>query len=248
MTAANFVCRLFTKDYPTLFVIRTPEMEEAILRGADFDGTVGSLEQLDKDALGDESSNSKNLAPLTLESVKNHGEQTIFSAVHNGNLLSLAASKNLGDHPHVLIPSCSPFACKNGDTGPHGLSATYSESTVSFRLLLFGSISLLAIEVFLYFNLSGFKSGPGSTNVQKGFTMAWVVLGSYYGGLAGLSAIVYNHISNTLFSMSGTVGFTERMISLLMLLLWFGAGLTPAIGGMVIVGLMIKDFGQCTRV
>ena len=45
MSIVNLVCNLVAPDYPAIYLVRSQEMDEAIARGAQIDGTVGRLVQ-----------------------------------------------------------------------------------------------------------------------------------------------------------------------------------------------------------
>jgi hypothetical protein len=49
MSILNLVSQLLNPDYPTLFIIRSPEMFEAERRGAFFDGVIGSTVSMEKE-------------------------------------------------------------------------------------------------------------------------------------------------------------------------------------------------------
>ena len=79
--------------------------------------------------------------------------------------------------------------------------------------------------------------------------MSWIILGSY-GGWVGPIFHAYESILGSIKREAGE-GILWWIVFLavtLTPLVAASAFLVPAIGGMVMVGLMIKDFGQCTRI
>jgi hypothetical protein len=96
--------------------------------------------------------------------------------------------------------------------------------------LLLGLIPLAIIGA-----LSRFQAG-NSTSLQRGFTMSWLVLGIFFG-------FFFEDFSEPPSSSitQGTIGGMVNGI-------YLGAAIggCSAIGGMVVVGQMIQDFGICT--
>ena len=73
--------------------------------------------------------------------------------------------------------------------------------------------------------LSGFRK-QNSTPLQQGFTMAWLAFGTVSCG------VNVSNIRNP--DMSWSVIF------------WISIGVIPAIGAMVVVGMMLRDYGICS--
>ena len=89
--------------------------------------------------------------------------------------------------------------------------------------------------------------------------MSWMILGSF-GVWAGLlfhlwDAVVVREWANLKEDL-GKIGLIDRWLFLCLLgqrifsaaILAVVVCFTPAVGGMIVVGLMIKNFGQCTRI
>ncbi|KAI3320667.1 hypothetical protein HD806DRAFT_505814 [Xylariaceae sp. AK1471] len=101
--------------------------------------------------------------------------------------------------------------------------------------ILIGSIPL-AITGFL----SGFQT-QSSTSLQRGFTMSWLVLGIVIG--TGLP-IIYDDLSYMIMR-AGSFGFGPHLGIDMRFFACLIYGIA-AIGGMIVVGQMIRDYGVCT--
>jgi hypothetical protein len=78
--------------------------------------------------------------------------------------------------------------------------------------------------------LSKFQSRQ-STSMERGFTISWIVVSVLFGP-------IYKFFYQILDP-------DQRMAFAIVFAIVFG---TPAIGGMVVVGKMIKDFGACSLI
>lgn len=87
--------------------------------------------------------------------------------------------------------------------------------------------------------LSRFQT-EDSTSVQRGFTISWLVLGI----VMGISFLTATEGSNRRILY---LGGSQKSVILFLTLFYLVWGVC-AIGGMVVVGLMSRDYGICTRV
>jgi hypothetical protein len=105
------------------------------------------------------------------------------------------------------------------------------------------TINVLRLGILLNFvplavvgGLSGFQPG-NSTQTERGFTMSWLVIGMIYGMYFGFVPVP---------RLSRRQGFdSEGPVELFAFISILAV---PAVGGMVVVGRMIRDFGVCTLV
>ncbi|KAL6892437.1 hypothetical protein HDV57DRAFT_482018 [Trichoderma longibrachiatum] len=88
--------------------------------------------------------------------------------------------------------------------------------------------------------LSGFQPG-NSTQMERGFTMSWLVVGIFYGVGYGLQ--VFTPLADM--ALGGKSKWVLVLISCTALLLAVGVLM---VGGMVVVGKMIRRFGICTLI
>lgn len=94
--------------------------------------------------------------------------------------------------------------------------AEHSDFGVAGWTLLLGMVPLIVVGA-----LSHFQNG-GSTTTQRGFTMSWLILSIVYGNMVGDDIL------------ADTLGSAMLILAI------------APVGGMVVVGLMIRDFGICT--
>ena len=102
-----------------------------------------------------------------------------------------------------------------------------------YRLLV---AVLVTVPLIIVGVLSGFRSGDSSTTAQQGWIMAWLALGSISSSL---------WLRSVLARLGAVRGTLEDIFwtSFLSIPLWI-----PAIGGMVMVGLELREYGVCTRI
>jgi hypothetical protein len=93
--------------------------------------------------------------------------------------------------------------------------------------------------------LSGFQS-QHSTLVQRLFTMWWLVASMVLGPLLGFSLYGIKDSLTARWSKRNKVKPLLEFILILLMLICFCV--TPFVGGVVVVMMMIRDYGICTRV
>jgi len=98
-------------------------------------------------------------------------------------------------------------------------SRAYRDYWARSLALFFALIPLIIVGCLSRF------AARSSTPLQRGFTMSWLVVGTT-GGWGELYNILDNILLNIVPMLSAIV---------------------PALGGMVVVGMMLHDFGVCTR-
>ena len=119
-----------------------------------------------------------------------------------------------------------------------GQGAAPSETTFLWKdqLLIHaicGALLGAAVVLGIMGGLSGCKP-RNSTSLQRGFTMTWLVV-----------SIAFAPVGRMMLVAGTQGGFkTDRIVAIMLTVIGFGA---PAIGGMVVVGLMIQKFGVCVR-
>jgi hypothetical protein len=122
--------------------------------------------------------------------------------------------------------------------GRHEIIPTFQKAQRIRNLIgiAIGILALIAPYVLIYV-FSGFQRGTVSTPLQRGFVMSWLLAGQVFGAFMGWggqenSAVSFHKLNRL------------TLISIIVCLVIF----TPAIGGFVVVGLMIKQFGSCVLV
>ncbi|CVL11586.1 uncharacterized protein FPRN_13987 [Fusarium proliferatum] len=139
--------------------------------------------------------------------------------------------------PRGFIAAFDNSLIPPGDTISRHIIFTTSDLKFLGICLLFGLVPLAVTG-----SISGFQNG-NSTALERGFTMSWLVMGLFHGLLMSLHVIRVTNAKNI-----EDVTFGRFIIDSFLtpwLLFEFGV---PAIGGMVMVGKMIKNFGICTLI
>jgi hypothetical protein len=106
---------------------------------------------------------------------------------------------------------------------PEANSAQYTRRSPWFYAL---SAFLALVPIAIVGGLSGFRAG-NSTALQRGFTMTWLVSGIFAGFLVGLWSV-----------------YAEDSVAIMYLSFVSWA---PALGGMVVVGKMLREYGTCSQ-
>lgn len=190
MSILNTLANMFTPDYPSMFLIRTPVMDKAEREGEGF---------------------FKGAIRLKLQDVNPLGEM-------QGRRIS-SAIVSMDDNPFLA----------NLNVEPSSLNIC-----VAFLCSL--------IPLGIVGGLSGFQTG-NSSQMERGFTMSWLVVGIIYGLTFGLGDLSILMQFMTMNGRKNKLGSTLRLYFTILL----GLGV-PSIGGMVVVGMMIRNFGICTLI
>jgi MFS family permease len=93
---------------------------------------------------------------------------------------------------------------------------------------------------------SGFRTGTASNHLQRGFVMSWLVVGQVFGAISGISGHKDSSVGG--FLLEDIWKIRSRPCDTISFVLFLLAVITPSIGGFVVVGLMIKQFGSCVVV
>jgi len=110
---------------------------------------------------------------------------------------------------------------------------------VSSQSVLLGLwLALVIVPLVIVGGLSGFQSGIISTAAQRGWIMSWLVVGSVSSGWIVLARAVSLTESDD----------GSRWGPVLLGFITAAPCWIPAIGGMVMVGLQLRDYGICWRV
>jgi hypothetical protein len=134
---------------------------------------------------------------------------------------------------HIHFKAAEDRPGTNHSSNNHNKATEIKSLTITIGSILVGSIPLAIIG-----GLSGFRA-QNSTSLQRGFTMSWLVLGIWHG-----PPIIRMMLMNTdSVTDSEVESRAVRVIGPICVYLVYGVA---AIGGMVVVGQMIRDFGVCT--
>ena len=107
-----------------------------------------------------------------------------------------------------------------------------------------------AVSLAIIGGLTRFEHGQ-STHAQRVWTMTWLAVGSYVGALDTGDALVFDTSKRRGFDRERSP-FSRFFVRLpfwrFFVLFVVAAAAAPAIGGFVVVGQMLSDFGVCTRI
>jgi hypothetical protein len=211
MSIVNLIGNLVCPSYDALYLVRSEVMDEAEARGGKFSGTVGRI-VVPEDTRHDNGwvygpDNVKFTDDASdVKGLKMYGyeDQDTFSYTEGPTIIE--------------VPLFGPY------TAARRMPMQDASSVVG---LLFITITFIMPYIVIAV-LTRFKP-QSSTALQRGFMMAWLVVGQVSG------IICYGF-------MEDKSKWQERGRLFAIFVVLFGA---PAIGGFVMVGLMMKEFGYC---
>ena len=238
MSIMNLCGNMIVPDYPTLYLVRSLESDEAKAAGGAIDGTVGHLDQsastlnspkpgrsgifemdddqtlvfrFDESELNLLNSDDKRNGPFQ-EAAKGDASDDVVPRIVN--------DERVLDH-EIHVPALTPFKTTGG--------ARWTPS----RDIYMTSVSLFFIGAIPYAIIGGLTHfDPGqSTLAQRVWTMMWLT----FGVVVGTS---YRHEPFPTGSHYNDNAF-HRYISSMVLYY------APAVGGFVVVGQMLQAYGSC---
>lgn len=258
MSIVNLVSNIFRPDYDTIYLLDSEILEEASHReGARFEGMVGSIAVDDPEPgdeefsdatfqIGDDGRifveiNSRN--PLLLDGREAIREASQTKEVFIDNKSSRSAAEN-SSLPNIILPSCS------NRLGIDRL--IWKLNSLRYAALIVGSLPFIVIGL-----LSHYDQGQ-STLSQRVWTMLWLVFGVRQGICLAFNSNIglreFRDLSPASRARGATVfdhdGEDETMSNinlsfpeLTIFVLWGVA----AVGGFVVVGQMLENYGNCVR-
>lgn len=231
MSIINLTGAVLTPDYPTIFMVESEIMEEARRRnGAYFGGTVGKLKPKEPVKPVKPVTSVKQLFDVSFQI--DDQNRTIMRTNHfDSNAHAIGGFKNSEEAPQVVsdeslfivVPQCHD-ALENSSP---------LRSNRRDLLLLSLTIAVGLIPVAINGILSRFRAGK-STHAQRVWTMTWLAFGVFVGSTVELESRD---------RMNGD-GDPPTWGSFGVLLLYCG----PAIGGFVVVGQMLMNYGHCIAI
>lgn len=249
MSIVNLLAQMVMPEYPKLYMVRSPEMDEAEQRGGYFNSVIGRL------------SPSEFPSPYTAKARKT--EQTFQFSIQEDPKRRSPGSRDgqveLLEPDIVHIPFCSHFELEHskvfnqrGEQLRTSLSfhrfqsgKEYEDITAqperqrlkSFTafflgpILVVGVVSILIIALLTHFH-------PGqSTRAQRSWTLSWLAFGTFFGWLGPIITIK--------FFSALEKGITD--IRTIATAIVYGLFFVPAIGGFVVVIQMLEAYGTCIR-
>jgi hypothetical protein len=233
MSLLNLTANLLTPEYPTLFMVQSDVMHH-MQHGPDkseFDGTVGTIVPKDLPP-----SNSGFLYTIFAREIMSIGDDVYQAKVQ---IPKYYVGHSEGD----LGVEVSEF-------GRHEIIPTF-DKTRRLRNLVAVAIALSALVTpyaLIAILTNGFEKGDLSTPIQQGFVVSWLVIGQVFGALSGWLGHA-NRTSGNMFANFKWSGvrrdFSYFLAVFIVVFLPLLVVITPGLGGFVIVGLMIRQFGSC---
>ena len=220
MSIVNLLSNLLTPDYPTLYMVSSDAMDEALRRdGARFEGIVGTIQKPKTTRIPHGNIKFK---------LKDDGTMGFSFDTASTNLTSSISifANNVDvwksqlripiERPALMIPSCSEY----------GYAHQEAKQTFEFLCTSSASAYVAIISIAIIGALSHFQPGH-STHAQRVWTMTWLAC-----------SIVFGPSTSTVID-SDDLGGIRKLACIS-----YGAA---SIGGFVVVGKMIKEYGHCIR-
>jgi hypothetical protein len=256
MSLVNLASQIATADYPAMYMIQGPVMDEARRRGGVFDGAVGTVEVDDEE-----------------------GEVYMWRATAQENQFSLEkidANANLTRQPASSVPRPQPLLVQFGTPDPgeehqslaipnhpklkrlgKPMKFISREAATSIVIFVFPAL-VISLSLLIIGLLTHFRPGH-STVAQRAWTMTWLAVGIVGGAMpdsifvACTPLLQYNYLRVmtpglpwwALLRSSQYLALVAKVIAGV-ISLW-GIFFAPAIGGFVVVGQMINELGLCER-
>ncbi|KDQ57090.1 hypothetical protein JAAARDRAFT_283642 [Jaapia argillacea MUCL 33604] len=272
MSLANFICIGVVGEYTHLYMLRTAVMREAKLRGGVFLGAIGSIKGEDRNgedgsladgekggdlAVSDEGNDEKMVkarkswaefsrATISMEiagpSAGDHSllEKVLVikvgSTTRNFRYLPTPKDSESGAPATEYIFRISQNSNQN-TIPPGGYISTNDTGLGGFIVSLILCIIPLAfiLPYIVIYKLSGFHKG-GSTVSERFWMMAWVSSGQVV--FLFFAFIVVDFPSLAISTADPYLVVGVSLVSLLFAI--------PPIGGFVMVGKMLMEFGSCS--
>ena len=246
MSLINLTGSFLTPHYESLYLVHSPELEEARSRGGVFDGTIGKILPSDRvPGLGStkvaifESDVTGTMATVTTTTSTDypshaqttpkldsrvsrqsqklaHPSQSDVSSGHHGRVVSFEIVPRQTDHAAKIIV---PRCTPYQQSGP-------SRWGHGKNLFLIGCL-FQAIPYLVIAGLTRFHAGE-STRAQRIWTMLWLTFGVVF----GWAMTAFDHLEH-------------NYVGVYCVLLLLAA---PAVGGYVAVCRMLKAYGYCVEI
>ena len=227
MSILNLTANLLTSEYPMLFMVQSDGMRQYQLGHSkpQYDGTVGTI--VPKNARTD---NSGFYATISARNIQRKEGKWQGMVQIPEDYVEDQSDGEL----EVLV---STF-------GRHETTPTF-DRTQRIRngvVIAIGIASLVTPYVLIAIFSHGFETGTESTPLPRYFVLCWLMTGQVVGAIWGSAGHKDSKAGNIFFE--NKLGTKRGYFSLLCLVVV----ITPAVGGFVVVGLMIKQFGSCVLV
>jgi hypothetical protein len=230
MSLFNLVGNLLTPTYDSLYIVNSPILEEAVNdHGAVIDGIVGTLVMKEDPTdvavqMQDRISSTQKFAS---NGVSTYSTNTVEYRIFFSCPMIERTDKILQTRVRLGQSKTTTFRSYFAN-----IDVPWHSWLFFMAIYLFvDSLSLLPIGI-----LSRFRKN-NSTNGQQAWILCWMVVGIVIGPIAGLLDCVLHYRSKTKKHLSRA----GKTVVLLLLALMSVSG----IGGFVVVGRMLREYGDC---
>lgn len=237
MSVLNLISQMATADYPSLYMVHSPEMDEARRHGGVFDGVIGSLVPADPSQAHNPFYRVKTVVMGDDERILNL--ERIDRTQRAGETAGKAAAESVvvrvgygQKGARIGVRWVAPFKLHDDPT------TGIRKGILCFIILpvLLGSISLLVVGCFSHFTKGN------STHSQRAWIMSWLVIGIASGVLVDWLGVLFLPAYD---DEKGRTGKCQSVSFVITGVVVLGGFFVPAIGGFVVVGNMLKEYGIC---
>lgn len=260
MSLLNLMGQVASSNYPTLYMVHSEVMDEAIKRKGVFDGVVGTLVPASGGETREFTVDTKSEPIVRKDRFRYHnwddtaeyilrrkdGEETVERQV-----------TRVGKSPRgmILIPMCAPFTRKN-TKNPWDNSDNWRITRNLFNknerwfnesnfLNFVAPVFFGCISIAIFGGISHFRKGEESTSLQRGFVMSWLIVGFLFGPIAGsISKWVADYGDEIMIYRD----VFDIFIKTLKFIFLYAVTLVPAVGGLIVVCQELLQYGSCTRI
>ncbi|KAJ6595163.1 hypothetical protein DFH09DRAFT_1273229 [Mycena vulgaris] len=274
MTLVNLIGNLLTPDYPTLYLVQSYILLEAQSRtGALFEGLVGKLVSVAGDfAPADGARGFRWRVIQGFGSITRTGDLIHQGPFHSGTFRftpppetslqyrSTPSSRNAhgydGDSNFKFMTTSDPEivqAClrleRNHNPPPFLLKSLTADSIGASiqSVVLAATVVNLTIVGILGYLSQGFDPGD-STIAQRAWTMSWFAFGPVIGILFSMLLVQQSTSGDdfltSLFERTTGPLISAHQLRPLIVACTYGS---PALGGLVVIGQMLREYGSCIR-
>jgi hypothetical protein len=254
MSTVNLLGNVLTPFYDSLYIIHSPILDEAVKDyNAKIDGVVGRLLVSNNHIASVQVEDRVLNRVITMNQSSTTPAHRAPPKVHDLDTSQVAAFPPNGDANYCIFFSC-PVIRRRDKVPPTQVRRDSSKPTwggyfnrsnraeinipwysylfFTAASLLLGSLSLLPVGI-----ISNFRRNH-STHEQRVFTLCWMIFGFVIGTLAGWFTSVME------FRTKKGIGFSKwvRFLGKMLFAMVFAA---PGIGGFIVVGQMLREYGNC---
>lgn len=296
MSLLNLAGALVTPSFPSLFIVHSTMMDEAVSRGSRFDGVVGTLYEIalpkvtedflsgvfpdDSDSSTDTRSlrlQDRNIKLSTTSSTSKQDPKAAVVFVPSSPCFERQKtySYTRSSRPKVFLQRSS----YDDQAQMRWTGEEQCESSAITITLMISAISLAVIG-----GMSGFRAHD-SRPIQQTLSMAWVSVGIYVGsaaeplqdmmleihrgngqvlskmafwwlkmieapwiGLRWILKRVPGRLSlHVVEAISTAIRYSQKARGMAFILINLAVYCVPSIGGLIMVGIMMHEFGVCTK-